>query len=113
MTKTAYLISALMLIGAGVACAQVPVQPDGEEIIITPVAFQTQTPPEIFVAAPTDSPEEPSATESPSPTPTPYSHSHSYANPLACGNGDSHATPVTHSYAHSHAETDLHAKTDT
>ena len=71
MTKAAYLISTLILIAAGSACVQVPAQPDGEEIIITPVAYQTQTPPDIIVATPTASPEVPTATASLSPTTVP------------------------------------------
>ena len=71
MTNVAYLISALILIAAGVACARVPAQPDGEPIIITPVAFQTQTPADIIAATPIAVEEVPTAAATPSPTPIP------------------------------------------
>ncbi len=43
----------LILISAGQACAQAPVQQSEQEIVLTPVAFQTQSPSEIVVPTPT------------------------------------------------------------
>ena len=57
----------LILLAAGVACAQPTAEPSEQKIVITPVAYQTQTPTESPTATPP-----PTASASPTPTITPW-----------------------------------------
>ena len=100
MNKAVYLIYALIIIVAGVACTQDRDKADGEQIV-TPAAHQTQAPPTTVPPyhRTTDSNRHPIA----------QSYFHSY--PLACGN--CHTIPGTYSYTDPDSKTEIHLHANT
>ncbi len=80
-----------IILAAGVACTLVIPEPTGQPIVVTPVAYQSQTP----VQAPISTSAQPTANTSPTPTPTPWPTATPDASiSLATPTLSSTATPV-------------------